>query len=126
MISIGGRPVLEQGICLLRGLGFMDLILTMSHMADQMMNCFGNGERLGVRLEYVLERQPLGTAGALFEQRDRLGNGPFLLMNVDSIFGINYSRLTAFHREQKSLSCCLSTRSPGGQQPPDRQPIRLC
>ncbi|MBQ9009063.1 MAG: NTP transferase domain-containing protein [Clostridia bacterium] len=100
MIPIGGRPVLEWQICSLREQGLTDLILTVSYRADQIMNAFGDGRRWGVHIDYVVEREPLGTAGALFGLLPRLGTEPFLLMNADSIFEVDFGRFADFHRKQ--------------------------
>ncbi|MBO5537050.1 MAG: NTP transferase domain-containing protein [Clostridia bacterium] len=107
LIPIRGRPVLEWEIRVLREQGLRDLIVTVSHMADQVMRYFGDGERLGVHLEYVVEQEPLGTAGSLFGLRDRLGSEPFLLLNADTLFEVDLWRLVAFHREHQALVTLL-------------------
>ena len=85
MIKIDGVPVLEREICCLREQGFTDLILTVSHMSEQIIGYFGDGSRLGVNIEYFVEEQPLGNAGALFKLRDKLTDD-FLLLNADAVF----------------------------------------
>lgn len=97
MIKIEGVPVLEREIICLRNQGFTDLILTVSYMADQIVDFFGNGQRLGVSIEYFVEEQPLGNAGALFKLKNQLTE-PFLLLNADSIFDIDFNRFVNFHR----------------------------
>ena len=108
LIPIRGRPVLEWEICSLREQGLRDLTVTVSHMADQIMHYFGDGERLGIHLEYVVEQEPLGTAGALFGLRDRLGSEPFLLLNADTLFEVDIRPLVAFHREHHDLVTLLA------------------
>ena len=102
LIKIEGVPVLEREIICLRDQGFCDLILTVSHMADQIIGYFGDGQKLGVRIEYFIETQPLGNAGALFKLRDKLTE-PFLLLNADAVFDIDFNRFVAFHRAQGGL-----------------------
>lgn len=103
MIRIEGVPVLEREIICLREQGFRDIILTVSHMAEQIMSYFGNGRDLGVNIEYFVEEQPLGNAGALFRLRDRLTE-PFLLLNADVVFDIDFNRFAAFHRRHGGLA----------------------
>ena len=43
--------------------GFTDIILTVSHMAEKIIECFGDGERLSVHIDYFVENKPLGNAG---------------------------------------------------------------
>lgn len=103
LIPICGKPVLEHEIECLRNQGFTDIILTVSYMADQLMDYFGDGSGLGVQLEYFVETVPLGNAGALFRLRDKLTED-FLLLNADSVFHIDFNRFVAFHKEHNALA----------------------
>lgn len=102
MISIGGIPVLEREILSLRDQGFIDLILTVSHLGSIIMDHFGNGSRLGVSIEYFYEEMPLGNAGALFKLKDKLTE-PFLLLNADAIFDVDFNRFIEFHKSHGGL-----------------------
>ena len=62
LIPICGKPVLEHEIECLREQGFTDIILTVSHMAEKIIEYFGDGERLGVHIDYFVEDKPLGNA----------------------------------------------------------------
>ena len=87
MIPIDGMPVLEREIANLKEQGFDDIIITVSHLGDIIMNYFGDGSKIspitgqpfGVKIEYFFEEVPLGTAGALFKLKDKL-NDDFLLL----------------------------------------------
>ena len=80
MIRIEGKPVLEHEIACLKNQGFTDLIITVSHLGDIIMDYFGDGSKIspvtgesfGVHIEYYFEKEPLGNAGALFHLKDRL------------------------------------------------------
>lgn len=102
MIKIDGVPVLEREICCLREQGFTDLILTVSHMSEQIIGYFGDGSRLGVNIEYFVEEQPLGNAGALFKLREKLTED-FLLLNADAVFDIDFNRFVGYHRKKGGL-----------------------
>lgn len=102
MIQIGGKPVLEREIECLREQGFTDLIITVSHLAEHIINYFGDGASFGVKIEYFFEKIPLGNAGALFKLRDKI-DGDFLLLNADSIFDINVSRFVDHHKAKGGL-----------------------
>ena len=103
LIPICGKPVLEHEIECLRDQGFTDIILTVSHMAEKIIEYFGDGARLGVHIDYFVEDKPLGNAGALFRLRDKLTED-FLLLNADSVFNIDFNRFVAFHKEHNSLA----------------------
>lgn len=103
LIPICGKPVLEHEIECLRDQGFTDIILTVSHMAEKIIDCFSDGERLGVHIEYFVEDEPLGNAGALFKLKDKLTED-FLLLNADSVFNIDFNRFADFHRQHSALA----------------------
>lgn len=103
LIPICGKPVLEHEIECLKEQGFTDIILTVSHMADKIIEYFGDGERFGVQIDYFVEDKPLGNAGALFKLRDELTED-FLLLNADSVFNIDFNRFVAFHKERNALA----------------------
>ncbi len=72
MIPICGVPVLEREIVCLRNQGFTDIILTVSHMGEVIMDYFKDGSQLGVHISYYFEKEPLGNAGALFRLRQEI------------------------------------------------------
>lgn len=102
LIPIDGVPVLEREICSLREQSFVDYIFTVSHMADKIIEYFGDGAKLGVRIEYFVEKEPLGNAGALFKMRDKL-DGDFLLLNADSVFYVDFNRFVEYHKKKGGL-----------------------
>ena len=99
MIRIEGKPVLEHGIECLHRQGYDDLIITINHMGDVIMDYFGDGNKVspatgkpfGVHIEYYHEKEPLGNAGALFRIKKKL-DGDFLLLNADMIFDVDLDR----------------------------------
>lgn len=103
LIPIEGVPVLEREIISLRDQGFKDIIMTVSHMGDKIMSHFGNGLSLGVSIQYYNEVTPLGNTGALFKLREQLGVEPFLLLNADAVFDVDFNRMVKFHQKQGGL-----------------------
>ena len=96
------KPVLEWEIENLAAQGFMEIILTVSHMHEKIENHFGDGSRFGVSIRYFVEEEPLGNAGALFKLRKQLTE-PFLLLNADSVFDIDFNRFVEYHRAHGGL-----------------------
>lgn len=103
MIPIDGIPVLEREIKSLVRQGFNDIIITVSHLAPIIMNHFEDGRRFGAKIEYFHERVPLGNAGALFLLREQIGEDPFLLLNADAVFDVDFNRMVNFHWAHKGL-----------------------
>lgn len=110
MIKIQGKPVLEHELECLRAQGFTDIILTVSHLGNIIMDYFGDGSGIspatgktfGVHIEYYFEKEPLGNAGALFKIKDKL-DSDFLLLNADAVFDVDFNRFVAFHKQHGGL-----------------------
>lgn len=104
LITINGVPVLEREIISLRDQGFTEIILTVSHMAGKIEEYFGSGEKIGVNIDYFVEKTPLGNAGALVKMRagGKL-DGDFLLLNADCIFDVDFNRFVDYHRQKGGL-----------------------
>lgn len=103
MIKIANVPVLEREIACLRNQGFADLIITVSHLAEIIIDYFGDGSKFGVNIEYFVEEQPLGNAGALLKLKNKLTE-PFLLLNADLLFDIDFNRFIDYHRKKGGLA----------------------
>lgn len=100
MIPVNGTPVLETELCSLRNQGFTDFIFTVGHLADSIIDYFGDGSKWNVHIEYYRETTPLGNAGALFKLNL---DEDFLLIIGDAIFDIDFNRMVAFHKAKGGL-----------------------
>ncbi len=100
LIPIEGIPVLERELISLRDQGFTDIVLTVSYMADKIIDYFGDGSRINTHIEYFVEKEPLGNAGALFKLDLK---DDFLLLNGDAVFDIDFNRFVAFHKRKGGL-----------------------
>lgn len=107
MIPICGKPVLEHEIDCLRDQGFTEIIITVSYMANAIIDYFRDGSDFGVKIEYFIEKEPLGNAGALFKIKDQLSED-FLLLNADSLFSIDLNRFVKYHKEKGGLVTLLT------------------
>lgn len=61
-----------------------------------------------MNISYFVEETPLGNAGALFKLRDRIGNEPFLLLNADAVFDIDFNRMVAYHKAHGGLATIMT------------------
>ena len=102
LILVDGMPILEREIRSLASQGFTDIILTVGYLYDKIIDYFGDGSRLGVKIEYFIEDKPLGNAGALLQIKN-LGNDPFLLLNADAAFDVDFRRMLEFHQKHGGL-----------------------
>lgn len=97
MVPIEGKPILEYEIESLRDQGYTDILLVVGHLGHVIRDYFQDGRRFGVQIEYYTEAAPLGTAGALYELKDKLTED-FFLLNADAMMDIDFHRMEAFHR----------------------------
>lgn len=111
MLPIDGRPILEWELETLREQGFTEVLITVGYLAPAIMDYFGDGsgcspqtgKPFGIHIEYFVETEPLGNAGALFRIRDKLDKD-FLLLNGDVMFDIDLRRFAAFHKAHCGLA----------------------
>ena len=96
LLPIAGKPMLEHIIDRAKMEGFTRFVLAIHYLGHMIEEYFGDGTRLGVKIEYLREEFPLGTAGALALLKP-LPNAPFVVTNGDVITDIHYGELLDFH-----------------------------
>lgn len=96
LLTVAGRPMLEHIIERAKLEGFNHFVLAIHYLGHMIESYFGNGERLGVRIDYLREESPLGTAGALGLLKS-IPDAPFVVTNGDVITDIRYGELLDFH-----------------------------
>ncbi|MBD0348658.1 MAG: NTP transferase domain-containing protein [Thermoleophilia bacterium] len=99
MVPIVGKPCMEHIVELLREHGFEDVIVTVAFLPQAIRGYFGDGESLGVHMEYSVEDAPLGTAGSVRLASDKLDE-TFLVISGDALCDFDLTRLVEFHRER--------------------------
>ena len=101
MLPVGDKPLLEHTIQQLRRSGIRDISLTTHYLPESIVQYFGDGSAFGVRLNYLKEDYPLGTAGGV-KLMKRTDN-PFLVINGDIITGVPFQEMLNFHRKHHAL-----------------------
>lgn len=100
MLPVGNRPLLERTIKQLRRSGIRDVSMTTHYLQDSIVQHFGDGEEYGVRISYVNEDQPLGTAGGL--KLVPRPAGPFVVINGDILTGVSFEKMLEYHRAHEA------------------------
>lgn len=107
MLPVGGRPILETIVHRLALQGFTDVYLSVNYRGDMIKDHFGDGSEHGVRIRYLEEERPLGTAGSLHLLPER-PHYPFLVLNADVLTTLNYGELVGFHLETAAaMTVCV-------------------
>jgi mannose-1-phosphate guanylyltransferase/phosphomannomutase len=99
MVPIVGKPCMEHIVELLRGYGFDDVIVTVAFLPQAIRSYFGDGEGIGVNIEYSVEESPLGTAGSVRLASDKLDD-TFLVISGDALCDFDLGALVKFHKDK--------------------------
>ena len=102
LVPIGDMPILQVIIHQLRHYGFTHITLTVGHLATLLQAFFRDGGQYGVRIDYVIEDEPLGTAGPLVFVPDL--KEAFLVMNGDVLTTLNYTELVQYHKRMGAMA----------------------
>ncbi len=108
MVSFFGRPVLEHQIEMLKRQGFTDIIITVGHLKEAMINYFGDGVAFGVRIRYVVEESPLGTAGGV-KLAEELLDDTFVILSGDAVTDVSLRAAVQFHNATEAAVTLLVT-----------------
>lgn len=103
LLPLGGKPILEHIIERAKAEGFQHFVLAIHYLGHMIEDYFGDGSRLQVSIEYLREKSPLGTAGAigLLEPRP---SAPFIVTNGDVLTDIRYGELVDFHGHHRAAA----------------------
>lgn len=110
LMPIGDIPILEVVIRQLKRAGFDDIIMAVGYLAELLMAYFGDGARLGVRIAYSREQEPLGTAGPIGLALAGAPPEPFLAMNGDLLTTLDYRALWDYHRQRGAIATLATFR----------------
>jgi len=102
MLKVGGQPLLSITIDMFKKQGFRKFLLAVNYLATTIQDYFGDGSRHGVRIEYLLEKERMGTAGAMSLLPSHV-EGPLLVINGDILTTLDFASLLDFHVARKAL-----------------------
>ncbi len=108
LLPLGDTPILEIVIEQLAAAGISRIVLTLGHMSQLILSSVGNGAHWGIKIESVLENEPLGTAGSLRSVKDLDDN--FLVMNADLLTTLDYKHLFEYHCVRNSIATIALSR----------------
>lgn len=109
LLRVGGVPILERLIGNLTAAGFFRIFISVSYLADSIVEHFGNGAQFNCEITYLRESEPLGTAGSLALLPKDVPR--VLLTNADLLTDIDFTQLVAAHHEKNSTITILARES---------------
>jgi mannose-1-phosphate guanylyltransferase/phosphomannomutase len=101
MVPIVGKPCMEHILELLKRHGFDEVIVTVAFLPQAIRSYFGDGESLGLGIDYSVEESPLGTAGSV-RLATRGLDEPILVISGDALTDVDLTKLVEFHREREA------------------------
>jgi MurNAc alpha-1-phosphate uridylyltransferase len=93
LLPLAGKPLIEYHIEAMVGAGIRDIVINHAYLGEQIEACLGDGSRLGARIVYSPEGEPLNTGGGVFNALPLLGDQAFLLVNGDVWADYPFTRL---------------------------------
>ena len=108
MLPVLNHPFLEHTIYYLSKHGITEIVLALSYLPEVIKKHFGDGQRLGVQLHYVLEDSPLGTAGAV-KNAEKYLDSTFVVLNGDIFTGLDIAAMFDFHVKTKAKATIALT-----------------
>lgn len=106
LLPVAGKPVLQHQIECLKRQGVERITLTIGYLGSLIREYFGDGGRFGVKIDYIEEDVPLGTAGALYYLKNSV-HDDFFLINGDLIFDVDLRRMLEFHKAHHGAATLL-------------------
>ncbi len=112
MVEVGGAPILAYQLAWLRAAGVDRFIISCGYRHDVIQAHFGDGQQFGVRIEYAIEREKLGTGGGL---KLALGGAdpaePFVLAtNGDILTDLDVAAIVNLHQADENLATITLTQ----------------
>ena len=108
MVPVLNTPFLEHVIRHLGSHQIRDIVLAEGPLARPIESYLGDGSQLGVRLSYIVEDTPLGTAGAI-KNAEKYLDETFLVLNGDIFPDLDITAMVDFHRERKAKATIALT-----------------
>ncbi len=102
MVPIMNVPFLARTLERLYVAGIRDVILAAGYMPQAIVDYFGDGSGLGMKVTYAIEETPLGTAGALKNVEQHI-TGPFFVLNGDIFTSLDLTAMRRFHEKRGGL-----------------------
>ena len=115
MLPVAGLPVTEHQILAAQKAGIHTLVLATSYLSEVFTPYFGDGSKWGMKILYAVEKEPLGTGGAIRNAAEMLdlediGDEPIVIFNGDVLSGHDLNAQISLHQERNSDVTLYLTR----------------
>ena len=108
MVPVDGKPLLEYQVEKLKAYGIKKIVMIVGHLGEKIVDHFKDGKDFGVEIDYIFEKEPLGTAGAFYYLKDKIDAKDFMLVFGDVFFDMDFDRMEDFHFKNSALTTLLA------------------
>lgn len=109
VVPLVNRPILAYQIELLKRAGITDIILSLNYQPDKIVEVIGNGEKYGVNIRYVVEPEPLGTAGAV-KFAEEFITQTTVILNGDNLINLDIAVVAEYHQQLNAAATIVLQR----------------
>jgi NDP-sugar pyrophosphorylase family protein len=110
LMPINGVPISQIVIWQLRDFGFDHVTFAVGHMANMIKAYFNTGSKIGIKIDYSYEDEPLGTIGALSQIKDLPEE--FIVMNGDVLTDLNFAEFLGIHHKNQACATIATYEKP--------------
>ena len=108
LLDVNGKTLTEHLFDILKRSGITEVVLSVCYLADKVKDYFKDGSRFGMRISYIEEKTPMGTAAPfiLMKKTDE----PMIVMNGDNLFDVDFEEMEKQHIKNKALATIALTK----------------
>lgn len=104
LVPVAGEPNAVHLIRYLKSYGFDEIAINVHYLPGMIEHALGDGSAFGVRLEYLHEKELLGSAGAVEQMKAFLSGGTFVVVGCDDLTDLPLDEITAFHTRKNAVA----------------------
>lgn len=106
MVELNGKPLLLYAIENLKRNGVNEVFISVGFLYQTIIDYFGDGKKFGIKINYIVENEPLGSGGALFYLKNKIDDD-FVVCTGDALFDIDVSKMLNFHKSHNAIATLL-------------------
>lgn len=108
LLKLNEKPMMEWQLLSLKEYGVIEFVFIVGHLGELIEKYFGDGSKWNVKISYIKENEPLGSAGAIYYAKEIVGNRDVILIFGDVMFELDWKRFIEYHEEKGGLVTLLA------------------
>lgn len=108
LLHLNGKPMMEWQIESLVNYGVDEFLIIVGHLGNLILDYFGDGSKWNIKISYIMESEPLGSAGALYYAKEIIGKRDVIFIFGDVMFELDWNRFIRFHKKCGGVVTLLS------------------